>query len=416
MASETVTRRTRLRLALVVPNLIGGGGVQSVARFIKNVARRSDLYDLMVVSLPESARDRASLRLSSPSSWLHGPEVTRGEWEGEPFVHVGAVAVELEYQRYRPRKALSTVLAECDLIQVVGGFPAWANAVLGLGKPVAVHAATLARLERRQRDARPQSAAARWRKTMTGFTNRMDDSALLNVDAIQAMNPWLLEYAKTLNAGRAVDLQYLPPGVNADVFRPQEVRSRDEQDYVLCVGRFDDPRKNLGLLLDAFALVPAAIRDRTNLVLAGTAPPPAPFWTRADALGLRSRIAVVEQPDSAALLRLYQGARVFALPSDEEGFGMVLLESMACGVPVVSTRSGGPEGIVTDGEDGFLVDRDAASAMASRLTVLLEQPAMAREMGRKARQAIERRYDERVAGDAFIDLWERMARKAGSLS
>lgn len=411
-----MTQARRLRLALVVPNLVGGGGVQSVARFIKDVVRRSDRYDLVVVSLPESARDQASLRVLSPSSWPHGPEVTHGEWEGEPFVHVGAVAVELEFQRYRPRTALTVVLAGCDLIQVVGGFPAWANAVVGLGTPVAVHAATLARLERRQRDAHPRGAAERWRQAMTGFTSRMDDRALQSVDAIQVMNPWMLEYATTVNTGRAVDLRYLPPGVNARVFRPQDTREQDEQDYVLCVGRFDDPRKKLGVLLDAFARIPAATRDRVRLILAGTVPPPRSFWERADALGLRARISIVDRPDSASLVRLYQGARVFALPSDEEGFGMVLLEAMACGVPVVSTRSGGPEGIVTDGEDGFLVQRDDAAAMASRLAALLEQPALAVEMGHKARQTIERRYDERVAGDAFIDLWERMARKAGAAS
>lgn len=411
-----MTRRTRLRLALVVPNLVGGGGVQAVARFVKDAAKRSDRYALRVVSLPESARDQASLRLLSPSSWSHGPEVTRGEWEGEPFVHVGAVGAELEFQRYRPRKRLSEILAGCDLIQVVGGFPAWANAVVGLGKPVAVHAATLARLERRQRDTRPRNAGGWWRKTMTGFTSRMDDRALLRVDAIQVMNPWMLDYATGVNAGRAVDLRYLPPGVNSDVFRPRALSERDEQDYVLCVGRLDDPRKKLDVLLDAFARLPAATRDRVQLILAGSTQPPKPFWQRADALGLRSRVTVVDRPDRAALLRLYQGARVFALSSDEEGFGMVLLEAMACGVPVVSTRSGGPEGIVTDGEDGFLVDRDDASAMASRLAVLLKQPAMALEMGHKARQTIERRYDERVAGDAFKDLWERMARKAGLAS
>lgn len=411
-----MTRRTRLRLALVVPNLAGGGGVQAVARFVRDAARRAARYDLLVVSLPESARDQASLRLLSPSSWSHGPEVTRGEWEGEPFIHVGAVAAELEFQRYRPRKRLREVLAGCDLIQVVGGFPAWANAVVGLGKPVAVHAATLARLERRQRDAHSRNALGWWRKAMTGFASRMDDNVLRRVDAIQVMNPWMLEYARTLNTGRTVDLRYLPPGVNTEVFLPRARPERVEQDYVLCVGRLQDPRKRLDVLLDAYARVPEATRDRVQLVFAGSAPPPQPFWQRVDALGLRSRVTVVERPDSAALLRLYQGARAFALASDEEGFGMVLLEAMACGVPVVSTRSGGPEGIVTDGEDGFLVDRDDPAAMASRLAVLLEQPAMALEMGHKARQTIERRYDERVAGDAFDELWDRMARKAGLAS
>lgn len=407
-----MTGRTRLRLALVVPNLAGGGGVQAVARFIKDVVRRMDRYDLRIVSLPESARDQASVRVAALSSWRRGPQVTRGTWEGEPFVHVGAMAAELEFQRYRSRQVLAGTLADCDLIQVVGGFPAWANAVLGLGKPVAVHAATLARLERRQRDAHPRGATDWWRKAMTGVASQLDDKVLRSVDAIQVMNPGMLEYAQSVNAGRAVDVRYLPPGVNADVFRPRGPRESGEQDYVLCVGRLSDPRKKLELLLEAFGRLPAAAAE-VRLVLAGSTPPPASFWKRADALGLRSRLTVVDRPDDAALLRLYQGARVFALPSDEEGFGMVVLEAMSCGVPVVSTRSGGPEGIITDGQDGYLVDRDDASAMASRLATLLGQPALADAMGARARLTIEQRYDERVADEAFSDVWDRMARNAG---
>ena len=64
---------------------------------------------------------------------------------------------------------------------------------------------------------------------------------------------------------------------------------------------------------------------------------------------------------------MYQRAAVFALPSDDEGLGIVILEAMACGVPVVATRCGGPEDIITDGTDGFLVPRYDAGALASRL-------------------------------------------------
>jgi glycosyltransferase involved in cell wall biosynthesis len=113
------------------------------------------------------------------------------------------------------------------------------------------------------------------------------------------------------------------------------------------------------------------------------------------------------------VVALYQAASAFALPSDEEGFGVVLLEAMACGAPVVSTRSGGPDGIITDGEDGYLVPLDDAAGLSSRLARVLKDATLNIEMGRKARQAIERRYDERVAGEVFVEMWDRMAHKAG---
>jgi glycosyltransferase involved in cell wall biosynthesis len=143
-------------------------------------------------------------------------------------------------------------------------------------------------------------------------------------------------------------------------------------------------------------------------VFAGSPPPPQAFWDRARQLGLRDRLTVVDQPEGPALLRLYQDASVFALSSDEEGFGLVLLEAMACGVPVVSTRSGGPDGIITDGEDGFLVPRDDAAALSTRLAQLLENDTLAACMGGKARRTIEQRFDERVAGRSFVEIWHRL--------
>lgn len=408
----TVERKRKI-IALVVPSLTGGGGVPAVARFVKDTILRNGRYELRLISLSMHATDACSVRITAPSSWLRGVRTKTGTWECLPFIHVGALVGEFEFQRYRPRPALSEVLADCDLIQVVCGSPAWANSVLGLGKPVALQVATRARVERRQRDAHPKRFSDWWRKAMTEVTDRLDDRALRGVNAIQVENPWMLEYVRHLNKGRDVDLRYAPPGVDADTYRPPEVRKISGDSYILCVARLDDPRKNITLLLEAYSLLPAALRDDVRLVLAGSSGPPAAFWKRAVGLGLRDRISYVGRPDQEMLVRLYQGASAFALPSDEEGLGVVVLEAMACGVPVVSTRSGGPDGIITDCDDGYLVPLDDAASMAWRLAALLQDPEANVAMGLKARQTIERHYDERVAGEAFIDMWDRMMEKAG---
>lgn len=403
---------TPTRIALVVPSLSEGGGVPAVARFIKDTILRSGRYDLKLVSLATSAEDPESVRIVTPSSWLRGARTTAGEWEGLPFVHVGAVGGEFEFQRYSSRRVLAEVLADCDLIQVVCGSPAWANAVVGLGKPVALQVATRARIERRQRDANPRGLSGWWRKAMTEVTDRMDDRALRRVDAIQVENPWMFEYARKLNEGREVDLRYAPPGVNAKLFCPHKQRELAHDPYILCVARLSDPRKNIGLLLEAYGQLPETVRSVTRLVLAGSCGPSDTFWARAEALGLRDRISYVARPDRDALVRLYQEASIFALPSDEEGFGVVLLEAMACGVPVVSTRSGGPDGIITDGDDGYLVPLDDARMLSSRLAHLLQDLALNIEMGRRARQTIDLRYDERAAGEVFVEMWDRLVHAA----
>jgi len=394
-----------------VPALEQGGGVPAVAGFVRDTVLRSGKYHLKIVSLASSVQDPLNLSLTRPRSWIHGVSVEQGEWEGLPIVRVGAPFGELEFQRYRPRRALARELAACDLVQVVCGSPAWANTVIGLGKPVAVQVATRVRIERRMRDAKPRGFSGWWRKGMTNVTDCLDDRALRGVDAIQVENHGMLDYARRLHRHREVDIRYAPPGVNARRFTPGMEPRLAGRRQILCVGRLDDPRKNVGLLLEAFARLPDALRATSRLLLAGSAGPTPDFWLRAQALGLRDSVDFVASPSQEELVRLYQRAAVFALPSDEEGFGVVILEAMACGVPVVATRCGGPEGIITDGTDGFLVPRDDAGAMAARLKTLLDSPEINEAMGRRARATIETRFTDEVSGQAFLEVWDRLLRR-----
>lgn len=396
------------RIAIVVPALDGGGGVPAVARFVKDTALNSGRFSVQMVSLCMSSNDETSVDLRRPVSWLRGVSCRQGVWQGLPFTHVGAFLVEFEFQRYQCRPALSNLLKDCDLIQVICGSPAWANTVIGLGKPVALQVATRAKVERRMRDAAPSSAASWWRKTMTEITDRMDDRALRRVDAVQVENPWMLKYVREINGDRPVDLRYAPPGIDTIRFQPLSKRNFWVDPYILCVGRLDDPRKNVGLLLEAYACLAISNRMTTRLVLAGSSPPRESFWQRANELGIADHICYVAQPSQDELIHLYQNASVFALSSDEEGLGVVILEAMACAIPVVSTRSGGPDGIISDGEDGFLVPVNEAVAMANRIEVLLNDPQTNIKMGEKARLTIEQRYDERITGAVFIEIWNRL--------
>jgi glycosyltransferase involved in cell wall biosynthesis len=396
-------------LGLVVPSLKKGGGVPSLARFVRDTAIASGRFELKTISLSMSSHDQCSLNIAKPSSWLRGVATCEGDWEGLPFTHVGAMFGELEFQRYLSRDQLTDALNGCDVVQVVCGYPAWGNAVSGLGIPVALQAATLVEVERRRRDSVSFGAAGWWRKKMTQVTSGLDNRALRIADVIQVMNPWMLEHARRVNRDRDVDIRLAPPGIDTTSFHPATVRDPDLGPYILCVGRLADPRKNICLLLEAYARLPDLVRRQVGLVLAGACGPPQSFWQRARELGLADSITYIASPLTAELIHLYQNASVFALPSDEEGLGIVLLEAMSCGVPVVSTRSGGPEGIIADGVDGYLVPLDDALTMSARLTELITKPRLNLALGKAARAKIEDKYSARVTGDVFIDIWERLA-------
>src|ERR1700761_473033 len=114
----------RPKIGLVVPALAGGGGVLTVASFLKESILASGKYDLKVLSLATSMSDNCSVSLLQPLSWLAGVRSSSGIWQGIPYIHVGSFLGELEFQRFKPRRCLAEHLADCDVVQVVCGSPA----------------------------------------------------------------------------------------------------------------------------------------------------------------------------------------------------------------------------------------------------------------------------------------------------
>jgi glycosyltransferase involved in cell wall biosynthesis len=245
---------------------------------------------------------------------------------------------------------------------------------------------------------------------MLPVTSALDERALRKVDALQVENPWMLEHARRSCAGTGVDIKFAPPGIDTTFFSPAGKSSSKTDRYILLVGRLDDPRKRAGLLLEAYALLPNVLQFAVRLQLAGSGLPGSEFWRRVEELGLSGRVSHVLRPSLTELVDLYRDADVFALPSDEEGLGLVVLEAMACGTPVVATRCGGPEGIIEDGIDGYLVPRDDAETMAQRLRSLLENSEAAQEFARRARAKIIAQYDVKATGDVFLEIWDRLLR------
>lgn len=393
-------------VALVVPALDDGTGVTTVALFLRRVMLESGRYEPRVVSLATASRDAASVRLARPRGWLRRPRVERRSWRGVEYEHVGAVLAELEFQRYRPRPELMRLLEGCDLVQVVAGGPAWACAALGADRPVALQVATLVSVERRMQ-ARADAAPLRaWRALMTRVTTRMEEAALRAVDAVFVENRWMHD---RLSAARPGSVHFAPPGVDTRFFHPCSCPKGDGG-YLLSVGRFSDPRKDVRLLFDAYAALCRARPDAPELVLVGKAPSTTDMAYLAS-LPVAGRVRVVADVSGEELARWYRGARLFVLSSEEEGLGMVILEAMASALPVVSTDCGGPSTSVVPGETGLLTPVGDAAALAAALERVLDDPAAARAMGEAGRARAEAEFALEVAGERFLRVWDRLVER-----
>jgi glycosyltransferase involved in cell wall biosynthesis len=123
-------------------------------------------------------------------------------------------------------------------------------------------------------------------------------------------------------------------------------------------------RKNVGGLLEAFAR--ARLPAGTTLRIVGDGPQRSRLAARATRLGIRDRVQFLGVLDRPDVRRALWNAHAFVLPSRHETFGVVLLEAMATGLPVVATACGGPEALVTD-RTGRLVPPDDPAALADAL-------------------------------------------------
>lgn len=108
------------------------------------------------------------------------------------------------------------------------------------------------------------------------------------------------------------------------------------------------------------------------------------------------------------VVKAYQESSIFVLSSRFEGFGMVLIEAMACGLPVVSFDCpAGPDEIITDGVDGLLVPFGDVHALAEKLMTLMSDENLRKRLGQQARQTA-RRYEMTTIADQWTALFEKV--------
>jgi glycosyltransferase involved in cell wall biosynthesis len=179
----------------------------------------------------------------------------------------------------------------------------------------------------------------------------------------------------------AEQITVIPLGYNAEAFHPGPPASRsEERPYLLHVGQAY-PHKNLRRLIQAFAQVVPAYPE-LMLVLAGK--PHATESPQLQALvaelGLQPRVKFRAYVPASALPDLYRGALALVYPSLWEGFGLPVLEAMACGTPVITSVGSGTEEVA--GDAALLVDSTDMDCISQALRRLLDQPSL-QEEGRR---------------------------------
>jgi glycosyltransferase involved in cell wall biosynthesis len=200
-------------------------------------------------------------------------------------------------------------------------------------------------------------------------------------------------------------LRLVPEGIDLDEWRPvaegDAAAGGREPHTVLCVAR-QYPRKRVADLIEAFARVVETL-PTARLVVIGDGPDHAALATQVQGMGLTASVHLLGAlREDREVKAWYARSSVFCLPSIQEGFGIVFLEAMASGLPVVSTTATAIPEVVPHGRAGLLVPPRDPAALAAALLELLGDADLRRSYGAFGREHVRRFSWDRVA-ERFLE-------------
>ena len=296
-------------------------------------------------------------------------------------------------------RALSSIAA-CDPISVIATQSpfeeAWAALAFSRGR---VPLIAQVHFDLTAEAALPKGV--RLREALGRLRRRAAESLLVRCAAVRTVTPGMAAHIRALGAG---DVRCIPvPIPDLDVLATAVRIARDpDAPRILFVGRLA-PEKNLSLWLEVARRVgeqaPAA---RFDIVGDGTLRPE--LEATAKQLGIADKVTFHGAKGRAELPALFARASVFLLTSDHEGFGRVLIEAMAAGVPVVATRTRGAREVLEEAGVGLLAEPGDAEGLSRAVLGPLSDPAYRTRLAAAAADHVAERYRPEALAAAWVDM------------
>jgi len=331
---------------------------------------------------------------------------------GEPDAHLGDLYAFLPDFLERLNDFREEEGLEYDVVHSHYWLSAWVgrelSQVINVPHVVTFHTLSLIKM---------QSRAGEIEQTERPF---VEAEVMATADRIIAFSPHERDSMARLYGADACKVSLVPCGVDLDVFRPldqKSVRSRlglNGEKILLYVGRVE-PIKGLDLLVETAAQMDSTEGVRMVVVGADVNGDREMHRVRqlAKERDLEDKIDFVGQVDHDDLPLYYNAADVCVVPSYYESFGLVALESMACGTPVVATRVGGLSTIIHHGRTGYLKSWRCPEAFANSVEMIISSDGLQQSMGEAARKRAESMGWDNVASlmwDEYSELTEHPAK------
>lgn len=385
---------------VLISTLYADGGVETMTRAVIDLLVARGIEVALAYYMPY----RLAPDLSVPLWRLadRAPRRRLATRFGVPAHEIGVRLPELEWARELATRQWREVIDQYDRHVAVCGSVMAALPPLLAGKPCLAWVAT------------PYVGDRDERRRHFPWPRRILDT-VCDMPVCQRLERWALGRANILAlsdytaaalraTAPACTPRLLPMPIDTDLFTPADAAPAAPSLRVGFVGRYQDPRKNIGLLIDAVALC----RRRglaATLHLVGS-DDHASVGALARDRGIADAVELIGSRPPAYLADFYRSLDLFVIPSQQEGLCIAGLEAMACGCPVVSTRCGGPEEYISDGETGHLVGFDAEALAAAITRVLSDRPHRARLVD-KALRIVHSRYSPDAFAGIFWTAFDR---------
>jgi N-acetyl-alpha-D-glucosaminyl L-malate synthase BshA len=205
------------------------------------------------------------------------------------------------------------------------------------------------------------------------------------------------------------EIEVIPNFIDGAKFRPDGATVSKQffcpksQPMLMHISNFR-PVKNISTVIQVFSRVRSRVDAR--LVLVGDGPERLPAEKLCAQLGVEDDVLFLgNQECIEGILPL---ADVLLLPSEQESFGLVCLEAISCGVPVVATNVGGTKEVIQHGQTGFLHDPFDVEAMVASVMELIDDPGRRRSMGALGRKVATEKFSTADIVKRYVDLYERV--------
>jgi glycogen(starch) synthase len=183
-------------------------------------------------------------------------------------------------------------------------------------------------------------------------------------------------------------IEIIPNGVDANLFNiRRRVDATRNKKKVLYVGRLNFRQKGIDILL----LAARKLIKRHNVIFEFVGPPEdiEGFNNLVDRSGLRERIIYHGEVSRKRLIEIMTDADLLVLPSRFEPFGIVILEAMAIGLPVIASSVGGIPEVIRDGDNGLLFPREDSDTLASKIELLLTDTTLTERISSRAKEYVK---------------------------